>query len=176
MKEVSINLIEKAVYQMCYEANLALPQEVYEKIEQSANFDKQNEFILKNAQIAFEKKRPLCQDTGQVIVFVKVGCDICLIGGNVKTAINKAVSSCYEENYFRKSVVKDALKNRENTNNNTPCVTHFDYVDGDEIEIKVVSQAVQVSDEWEATAEKTAAEVALDTTFGEINETNHPWK
>ena len=90
MKEVSINLIEKAVYQMCYEANLALPQEVYEKIEQSANFDKQNEFILKNAQIAFEKKRPLCQDTGQVIVFVKVGCDVCLIGGNVKTAINKA--------------------------------------------------------------------------------------
>lgn len=51
-------------------------------------------------------------------------------------------------------------------------IKHF----GDEIEIKVVSQAVQVSDAWEATAEKTAAEVALDTTFGEISETNHPWK
>lgn len=51
-------------------------------------------------------------------------------------------------------------------------IQHF----GDEIEIKVVSQAVQVSDAWEATAEKTAAEVALDTTFGEISKTNHPWK
>ncbi|MBO5948189.1 fumarate hydratase [bacterium] len=160
MKEVSINLIEKAVYQMCYEANLILPQEVYEKIEQSANFDKQNEFILKNAQIAFEKKRPLCQDTGQVIVFVKVGCDVCLIGGNVKTAINKAISRCYKENYFRKSVVKDALKNRENTNNNTPCVTHFDYVDGDEIEIKILikgggSENVTASKMLNPTSSKT---------------------
>jgi hypothetical protein len=51
-------------------------------------------------------------------------------------------------------------------------IKHF----GNKIEIKVVSQAVQVSDAWEATAEKTAAEVALDSTFGEISETNHPWK
>ena len=138
MKEVSVKLIEKAVYQMCYEANLALPQEVYEKIEQNAIYDKQNEFILKNAQIAYEKKRPLCQDTGQVIIFVRIGSDIVLIDGNIKNAINSAVKKCYQENYFRKSVVQDAFKNRVNTCDNTPCSIHFDYIDGDEIEIKIL--------------------------------------
>ena len=138
MQEISVNLIEKAIYQMCKEANIRLPQVVYDKIKNAAKYDKQNEFILKNAQIADRNERPLCQDTGQVIVFMSVGQDVHFIGGNINDAINKAVSDCYKENYFRKSVVKDALCNRLNTGDNSPAVIHYEFVSGDEVEIKIM--------------------------------------
>lgn len=138
MQEISVSLIEKAIYEMCYEANLFLPEEVYEKLEKSSVLDKQNEFILKNAYVASQNRRPLCQDTGQVVVFISVGQDVKLLDGSLESAINSAVRRCYSENYFRKSVVKNALSDRANTGDNTPCVVHFDMVEGDEIDIKIM--------------------------------------
>ncbi len=138
MREVSVSLVEKAIYEMCRASNIYLPKAVYEKIKEAAKTDKQNEFILKNAFVAAQKERPLCQDTGQVIVFLNIGQEVYFTGGNLKNAINSAVSRCYKENYFRKSVVFDALNNRANTQDNTPAVVHYEMVSGDEIEIKIM--------------------------------------
>ena len=94
--------IEKAIYEMCRASNIYLPKAVYEKIKEAAKTDKQNEFILKNAFVAAQKERPLCQDTGQVIVFLNIGQEVYFTGGNLKNAINSAVSRCYKENYSQK--------------------------------------------------------------------------
>ena len=94
--------------------------------------------IIQNAQIANEKKLPLCQDTGQVIVFLQIGQNIRLTGGYIETCINEAVEKCYMDNYFRKSVVYNAVFDRTNTKTNAPAIIYIKYIPEDEIRIKVL--------------------------------------
>lgn len=132
--------IEKAVYDLCVEANTKLPDDVlkiiYDAYETEQNVDAKQvlALILQNAQLAYEKKMPLCQDTGQVLVFVK--------GKNfpekLYEAINNGVARAYEENYFRKSIVNDALFDRTNTKTNTPCVIYTEIYDIEGLEIEVL--------------------------------------
>ena len=141
---INIKTIKDAVYNLCLSANTTLNQNAYSKVfsayEKAENI-KQKEIlknILLNAKIAYETKRPLCQDTGQVLVFLEIGQDVHLEGGNIKDAINEAVEQCYKENFFRKSVVKNSLSDRTNTNSNTPAIIYFDIVQGNEIKINVL--------------------------------------
>ena len=60
--------------------------------------------ILKNAKIAFDTKRPLCQDTGQVTVFIQMGQSVQIKGDFIEDVINKAVEDSYRDNFFRKSI------------------------------------------------------------------------
>ena len=140
MKMISTKLIEEAVYKLCFEANTCLDDRVYSKLVDSYNFtgDKNLKVILQNAKIAYEKKLPLCQDTGQVIVFVEIGQNVQLVGEFIEDAVNSAVEKCYIENFFRKSVVKNAVFNRDNTKTNTPAIIYTKIVKGDEINIKVL--------------------------------------
>ncbi len=144
MSEISTNLIKEAVYDLCFEANTCLCDEVYSKILK--NYETQTDtklknilgLILKNAKTAYEKKLPLCQDTGQVVVFLEVGQDVLIKGEFIEEAINSAVSKCYIDNFFRKSVVKNAVFDRANTKNNTPVIIHTKFVKGEELNIKVL--------------------------------------
>jgi fumarate hydratase, class I len=137
---INSQTIEKAVYDLCVEANTTLPEDVFLKIlnayETEPNTDAKQALglILQNAQMAYEKKMPLCQDTGQVLVFVK-GKNI---PSNINKLVNNAVSKAYEENFFRKSVVKNALFDRTNTKTNTPCVIYTEITDSDELEIELL--------------------------------------
>lgn len=139
---VDSQVIEKAVYNLCIEANTVLPDDVFIKILDAYNSEKNLEakqalgLILKNAQMAYEKKMPLCQDTGQVLVFIK-GSGKC-IPDNIVEIINKSVEKAYEENFFRKSVVKNAIFGRENTKTNTPCIIYTEITDKDELEIELL--------------------------------------
>lgn len=138
---IDLKTIEKAVYDLCVQANTILPDCVFNKLLQSyeaeQNFDAKQTLglILKNAQLANKKKMPLCQDTGQVLVFAK---------GNsfpvgFKNAIQKGVETAYEKNYYRKSVVKNAVFNRENTKTNTPCIIYTEVSDNNEdIEFQIL--------------------------------------
>ncbi len=96
------------------------------------------ENILENAKTAFQKERALCQDTGQVIVFVEMGQNVQLKGDFINDVINNAVAQCYKENFFRKSTVENAVFERKNTNTNTPCIIHTKLIKGDEIKLKVL--------------------------------------
>ena len=136
--------IKTAIYNLCLSANTTLGKTAYEKIlsafERTTN-DKQKEIIrniLLNAKIANETKRPLCQDTGQVLVFAEIGQNAKIEGSDFKTAINEGVEKCYRENFFRKSVVKNALSERINTNTNTPAIIYTDIVSGDKIKLSVL--------------------------------------
>ncbi len=123
------------IYKMAHDANIYLPKCVYENIKK-CNFDKniKNE-IIKNAYLAEKKKRPLCQDCGQVVVFLEVGQNIKLEGEFIDDIINKAVSASYKDNFFRKSVVLDAFRERENTKTNTPVIIHHKIIKEDRINI-----------------------------------------
>lgn len=79
---------------------------------------------------------PICQDTGMAVVFLEVGQDVHLTGGNVEDAVNEGVRQGYVDGYLRKSVVKDPIY-RENTKDNTPAIIHYSIVPGDRVRITV---------------------------------------
>ena len=143
MRELDAKQITETVAQMCKEAAYYLPKDVYEALKRGRETEKspvgQNvlDQIIRNAEIARAEDRPYCQDTGMTIVFLKVGQDLHITGGNLEDAINEGIAKGYTEGYLRKSVVAEPLFNRKNTQNNTPGVIYTEIVPGDKLEITV---------------------------------------
>ncbi len=144
MVNLDTKIIKQAVYRLCYDANTRLNYRIYARLlsayqnTNDINIKLYLAAILKNAKLANKNKRPLCQDTGQVIVFVSIGQEVSLKGELLSKVINEAVAECYTDNFFRKSVVKDALFDRDNTKDNTPVIIYTDIVAGDEMKIDVL--------------------------------------
>lgn len=142
MRKISVHLITKAISEMCQEANFDLCKDVkdtlvaFESKEVSPIGKGILSDIIKNADLAKEKRVPMCQDTGMAVVFVEVGQEVHLEDGGLTDAINEGIRIGYTEGFLRKSVVKDPLE-RVNTKDNTPGVIHYDIVPGDEIKITV---------------------------------------
>lgn len=142
MKEVNVSDITKAIKELCIEANYRLPKDVKEKLEEynkKENWDMAKgilEKILVNVDISDKENMPACQDTGMACVFVEIGQDVHVVGGNLEEAINEGVRQGYTEGYLRKSVVNDPIE-RVNTKDNTPAVIYYDVVSGDKLKITV---------------------------------------
>lgn len=140
--EIRSTEITQAVCKACTQANINLPREVFDKLLKlgQEGFEPSSKMsqILANASIADKIKRPLCQDTGQVIVFAQVGQDVKITGKDFKTAINKGVSLCYTKNFFRKSIVKNAIFDRTNTQDNMPAVIYTEIVKGKSIRLDIL--------------------------------------
>jgi fumarate hydratase subunit alpha len=96
--------------------------------------------IIENRKVASQRHMPMCQDTGMVIVFVEMGQDVHLTGGDVRQAINEGVRQGYDEGYLRKSVVAEPLFERRNTKDNTPAVIHFQLVPGEGFELTIAAK------------------------------------
>lgn len=140
--EIDAKYLYNAVYEACYKANICLSSEVFgalKKIEQEG-LETTNKMlkIFANNSIALINKRPLCQDTGQVLVFLEIGENVMLSKNNPIEIVNSAVSDCYKDNFFRKSVVKDAFFDRVNTQNNVPAITYIDYTKEENIKVNVL--------------------------------------
>lgn len=139
MRIIDCNEITDAVKKMCIDANCYINDDIEEALQKSLESEKSEvgknilKDLLKNAQIARFKEVPICQDTGMAVFFVEIGEDV-YITGNITRAINEGVRLGYTDGYLRKSVVNDPL-NRVNTNDNTPAIIYYDYVDGDKIKI-----------------------------------------
>ena len=142
MKTINVNEIIKTVKELSIEANYYLPNDVKEAIEEAEKNEKwpiANNIlnkIIENSHIAAREKIPICQDTGMACVFVDIGQDVHIIGGNLEEAINEGVRQGYEEGFLRKSVVKDPI-HRVNTNDNTPALIYYNMVPGDKVKITV---------------------------------------
>ncbi len=142
MREVNVSIITDNIKEMCIEANHFLTDDmknVFEnavKNEESALGKQVLGQLEENLKIAGEDMIPICQDTGMAVVFINVGQDVHLTGGDITDAINEGVRRGYVEGYLRKSVVKDPIY-RENTKDNTPAVIHFNIVSGDKVDITV---------------------------------------
>ena len=100
--------------------------------------------ILTNSRMCAEGHRPLCQDTGIVNVFMKVGMGVKWEGftGSVTDAINEGVRQGYlhPDNLLRASIVADPQFERKNTGDNTPAVVHMELVPGEKIEVTVAAK------------------------------------
>lgn len=142
MREVNVSIITDNIKEMCIEANHFLTDDmknVFEKAvknEESALGKQVLGQLEENLKVAGEDMIPICQDTGMAVVFINVGQDVHLTGGDITDAINEGVRRGYVEGYLRKSVVKDPIY-RENTKDNTPAVIHFNIVSGDKVDITV---------------------------------------
>jgi len=123
-----------------YIAHLA---RAYER-EQSAAAKDAIAQILTNSRMSAEGRRPICQDTGIVNVFLKVGMDVRFEGlpGSLEDAINDGVRQGYlnPDNLLRASVLDDPIFARRNTKDNTPAVIHMSLVPGDKLDITVAAK------------------------------------
>ena len=102
------------------------------------------EQILTNSRLCAEGHRPICQDTGIVNVFLKVGMGVRFAGfpGSVVDAVNDGVRKGYLDptNTLRASVVADPHFERKNTKDNTPAVVHVELVPGETVEVTVAAK------------------------------------
>lgn len=143
VRTIQAEQITQEVAQMCKEAAYYLPGDVFAALERGRLSEKSPvgrevlDQIIANAKIAKEEDRPICQDTGMTIVFVELGQDVHIEGGNLNDAINAGVAKGYTEGYLRKSVVAEPLFDRKNTQNNTPAVIYTEIVPGDKLTIQV---------------------------------------
>src|SRR5688572_3437436 len=100
--------------------------------------------ILTNSRMSAEGHRPMCQDTGIVNVFLKIGMDVRLEGfdGSLEDAVNEGVRRAYldPDNRLRASVLEDPAFARRNTKDNTPAVIHVQLVPGEIIEVDVAAK------------------------------------
>ena len=143
VRTIQAETITQEVAQMCKEAAYYLPGDVFAALERGRLSEQSPvgrdvlDQIIENAKIAKAEDRPICQDTGMTIVFVELGQDVHIEGGNLNDAINAGVAKGYTEGYLRKSVVEEPLFNRKNTGNNTPAVIYTEVVPGDKLTIQV---------------------------------------
>jgi fumarate hydratase subunit alpha len=141
MREIDVKLMTEKVRDLCMKANTDLGEDVLqafdramEKEESSLGIEILKE-LKENARIAKEEGVPLCQDTGFAVVFVELGQDVHLIGGNLNEAIEEGVRQGYRDGYLRKSICHPFT--RTNTGDNTPAIIHTEVVPGDKIRMIV---------------------------------------
>lgn len=142
MREIDVIEIVEAVKKICIDSNHYLSKDIRNVLNKSKEEEtfpiakEMLEKIILNSNIAEKENMPMCQDTGMAVIFIELGQDVHVTGGNLYDAINEGVRKGYEEGYLRKSVVKDPI-NRVNTGDNTPAVIHLDIVPGNKIKITI---------------------------------------
>ncbi|XMB67772.1 fumarate hydratase [Mycoplasmatota bacterium zrk1] len=140
MRKIEKMEVIESVKRLCLDANFTLNGNILKKIssfkktEESPIGKKILSQLEENSSIANTEKKPLCQDTGLVVVFLEMGKVI--VDFDIYDAINEGVRRAYKEGYLRNSTLKHPL-NRENTGDNTPAVVHTKLINADHIKITV---------------------------------------
>ena len=144
MREIKSSDITKKLKEGLLEIASVLPRDVMDRLVELRDKEKWPlaketiSTIIDNDNLAQRDSVPMCQDTGMVICFVKIGQDV-HVDGSIEDAINQAVREAYTDGYLRKSVVKDPI-DRVNTKDNTPAIIHYEIVEGDVFEISFAAK------------------------------------
>jgi len=139
LRRINAKKITKAVKKLFIEANTVLGEDVVEALHQALSREESEtgkqvlQKIIENADIARRKKMPICQDTGLAVLFVEIGQDVRVTGGELHAALEEGVRQAYAEGYLRKSVCDPFT--RKNTTDNLPAIIHTDVVAGDHLKI-----------------------------------------
>ena len=142
MKTLKVKEITKSIKEMCIEANHFLSEDMQCALRNAVESEEAPlgrqilEQLQENMQIAGKDMIPICQDTGMAVIFIEIGQDVHFEGGILEEAVQEGVRQGYTEGFLRKSVVKDPIY-RDNTNDNTPAVIHYEIVPGDQVKITV---------------------------------------
>ncbi len=144
MREIEASAITQVVAQLCQQANFELGEDVIAALKQAQQTEESPEGrevlsqLLENARIAKQERLPLCQDCGTAVVFLEIGQETHIIGGNLYAAVEEGVRQGYTQGYLRKSIVSQPFSARINTRDNTPPVIHTEIVPGDQVKIIVM--------------------------------------
>ena len=142
MRTLDVAEITENIKEMCIEANHFLSGDMSQALQEALDAEQAplGRQILgqlkENMAIAGEDMIPICQDTGMAVIFLEVGQEVHFEGGSLEEAVHEGVRRGYTEGFLRKSVVRDPIF-RDNTDDNTPAVIHYNIVPGDKVRITV---------------------------------------
>jgi len=143
VREIHVDSIRNTVKDLFLKANYVIGKDILSKIAQCEENEESPVGksilgqILENDNIAASESVAICQDTGLAILFIELGQDVHIAGGDFNEAVNQGVGDAYREGYLRKSAVSDPLFDRVNTKDNTPAIIHLSMVPGENIKILV---------------------------------------
>jgi len=148
MREIAYEEIVKNVRDIIIYSASNLPQDALDAMKEAYENEKSPvskevlKQLLENADIASSEARPLCQDTGLAVFFVKVGADVKIVGGLLKDAINEGTEKGYTEGYLRASTCEPFSRAnlKDTVGYNLPAIIHFDIVEGDKIDIEYAAK------------------------------------
>ncbi len=143
MRKVNVNEIVDLVKEAVIRANTELGEDVEDALKEALKKEKSPfgkeilEQIILNSNIAKKEKIPICQDTGIVIIFAEIGCEL-KIEGDLYSALEEGVKKGYKEGYLRMSVCHPL--SRRNTQSNTPVFFHTEIVKGDRLRMWIMTK------------------------------------
>ncbi len=141
MKEIDVKEVAQAVARLCQKSNFELGEDVLDALKKARERETSSigkealDRLLANALLAKAENLPLCQDCGAAVVFLDIGQDVHLTGGDLYTAVAEGVRQGYKEGYLRNSMVAHPFTGRLNTGDNTPPIIHTEVVPGDKLKI-----------------------------------------
>jgi fumarate hydratase subunit alpha len=142
MRRIEVSQVTRAVKEAAIAANYEPEEDLLRALTRGAEAEESESGreifrqLLENARIAGEERIPMCQDCGLTVVFVELGQDVHLVGGDLTAAIQEGVRQGYGEGHLRKSLCHPLT--RANTGDNTPAVIHTEIVPGDRLRLIVV--------------------------------------
>jgi len=142
MREISTEDIIAPIRDAVIQANYELGDDVIQAFKSGLNREESPvgkeilSQLIENARVAAQERIPMCQDTGIVVLFVELGQDVSIVGGDLYSALEQGVRQGYEEGFLRKSVCHPFT--RKNTGDNTPVIVHLDLMPGNNLKIWVV--------------------------------------
>jgi fumarate hydratase subunit alpha len=143
VREIDASEITRVVRELCIEINYEVPEEMVSLMREAREKEESPlgrqilDLLIRNQELAAEGEYPYCQDTGYTVVFLDIGQDVHVTGGDLYAAIDEGVRQGYGAGYLRGSIVRDPLFERKNTGDNTPAFVHTRIVPGDEVRIQV---------------------------------------
>src|SRR5512139_2623289 len=146
MRELAAGEVTDAVARLFIEANTLLDEDVLSAYrsaraaETSPNGRDVFDQLLENAALARQTGVALCQDTGLALVFLEIGQDLHVTGGDVREAVQAGVRKACKEGYLRASVVSPPVGKRVNTGDNTPAILHVRMAPGEQLRITVAAK------------------------------------
>jgi fumarate hydratase subunit alpha len=141
MREINVQVITEKVRTLCMEANTDLGEDVLQAFDRAIEKEESPlgieilKELKENARIAKEERVAICQDTGFAVIFLELGQDVHLVGGDLREAVFEGVRGGYRDGYLRKSICHPFT--RANTGDNTPAIIHTEVVPGDKVKIIV---------------------------------------
>jgi fumarate hydratase subunit alpha len=144
LREIAAFQITEAVAHLCQEAAFNVPEDVLSALSKARQLEESwlgreaLDQLLKNARLARDERIPVCQDCGTATVFLEIGQDLHIVGGDLYKAIQTGVSNGYTQSFLRKSQVAAPFSNRRNTGDNTPAIIHVDIIPGEHLKIGVI--------------------------------------
>ena len=143
MRKIEAKRIKKKVKELFLRANYHIGEDVLTALKEAREREVSEvgclvlDMLIENYKIASGEEIAICQDTGLAVLYVELGQEVYIIGGNFREAVNEGVKEAYMEGYLRKSIVDDPVFARKNTGTNTPAIIYNDIVPGDKIKFMV---------------------------------------